>query len=252
MTLLSVLFFATALLYSSVGFGGGSTYNALLVIFDVPYQVLPATALVCNIIVVTGGVWHFQRRGYVQAAKYIPWLVGSMPAAWLGGFLSLPEKTFTLILATALLLSAFCLLYPVKEKAQKPRHLPNWQAVCFGAVLGFVAGVTGIGGGIYLAPLLYFIRFGHSRHIAAFCSVFILLNSGAGLVGHMSKQGAVSLIQAVAVYWPLFVAVMVGGQLGAWLGSAKLSVRHMRMITGLLVLYVALRLFAEQFATTAL
>lgn len=237
------LFFITALLYAAVGFGGGSTYNALLVLYGVDYRILPTIALACNIVVVSGGVWRFSRAGEMEITRFWPFLVTSIPAAWLGGRLPISETVFVGLLGFALLASGLRLLF-----VRRPTETVEAQTgsvalpLVIGAGIGLVSGLVGIGGGIFLAPVLYLMAWGTARQIAAACSLFILLNSLAGLAGQMMKLGETALASDLLPYWPLLVAVLIGGQIGSWLGAGQLKADWMKRLTAVLILYVAARL----------
>lgn len=243
------LFFAlTALLYASVGFGGGSTYNALLVISGVDYRMLPLIALICNIIVVSGGCLRFYRAGSLDFALAWPWLILSIPAAWLGGRMAVSEQFFIGLLGLLLLISGAKMLWdslrpPLTESPAKPRTPSRLIPLVGGAVLGLAAGITGIGGGIFLAPLLHMLAVTTPRRIAALCSLFILMNSLAGLLGQSSKLAATGgSLTDLAPYWMLFVGVLIGGQIGSYLGASKLTSSLIKKATAVLILYVSVRL----------
>ena len=243
MFVLALLFFITALLYASVGFGGGSTYNALLVLYGVDFRILPAIALVCNIIVVTGGVYRFNMDGHLRAHRLAPWLAASIPAAWIGGRLPVSEVFFIALLGFSLALAGLRLL---TEKTTAPTApvapQSKWIAIPIGACLGLVSGISGIGGGIFLAPILHLLKWGDAKEIAGACSLFILVNSTSGLVGQLMKLDNTSLMGELLVYWPLFPAVLISGQIGSHLGATRLPKNWMKLLTALLILYVALRL----------
>ena len=241
------LFWLTALLYAAVGFGGGSTYNALLVLSGADYRLLPTIALACNIIVVSGGVWRFSRAGLLPARRLLPFLITSIPAAWIGGRVAVSELVFVGLLGLTLVLSGLRLLTlpsraPVENADLAPPVTPTALALLIGAAIGFLAGLVGIGGGIFLAPILYLLAWGTAQQIAAACSLFILTNSLAGLVGQMSKLNDLALLSDALAYWPLWIAVLIGGQIGSWLAAGQLQALWMRRLTALLILYVALRL----------
>ncbi len=243
MTLIISLFFLTALLYSSVGFGGGSTYTALLVLTGTDYRILPTISLMCNIIVASGGAWRFYRAGHVTLSRLWPFILTSVPMAWLGGRILAPEALFIGVLAVSLLAAGVRMLWlsPSPERFL-PDRLSLFASLTVGCVLGFISGLVGIGGGIFLAPILYMMRWGSAHAIAGACSIFILVNSMSGLTGQLVKLEDQNLLQAVSVYWPLLPAVLIGGQLGAHLGALKFSESVMRYVTAVLVLYVAVRL----------
>ncbi len=241
---LTCLFAITAVLYASVGFGGGSTYNALLALSGTDFRILPAIALACNIIVVSGGVWRFSQSGDLNLRRLAPFLIASVPAAWLGGQLPVSETVFIGLLGGALLLSGLRLLIQRRgEETQKPAQtVPLPITLGAGGTIGFLSGLVGIGGGIFLAPLLYLMKWGHGRQIAAACSLFILANSLSGLTGQVMKLQDMALLELALPYWPLLVAVFVGGQIGSWAASQHLKPVWIGKLTALLILYVAARL----------
>jgi len=239
---LALGFLATALVYAIAGFGGGSTYNALLVLAEVDYRAVPILALCCNIIVVAVGSFRFARAGHIDWRRIWPLIILSVPLAWLGGRLETPEFMFVGLLALSLLVSGLLMLWQPRwqREGEAPRR-GKWLESIAGGALGFLAGVVGIGGGIFLAPLLYMLRWGKERAIAGTCALFILVNSIAGLTGQLTKDDA-SVSTALADHWPLFPAVLVGGLIGSLLGSQRLDPKHVRVVTAVLVLYVAIRL----------
>lgn len=243
MPVLAILFFITALLYASVGFGGGSTYNALLVLSGTDYRVLPAIALVCNIIVVAGGVWRFGTAGHISLGRVAPWIAASIPFAWIGGRLPVPEVVFVGLLGLSLAAAGIRMLLQGQPRTvSEPSPQNPWLAALLGAGLGFLSGVVGIGGGIFLAPILHLMRWGGARSIAGTCSLFILVNSLSGLAGQLAKLGDLEMLNHLAGYWMLVPAVLVGGQIGSYFGAARLAEPTLRRLTALLVLYVAGRL----------
>jgi len=239
------LFLLTAIAYSSVGFGGGSTYNALLVLSGMDYRLIPSIALSCNILVVTGGVIHHLRAGHLSVADLLPYIVLSVPMAWLGGRLPVSELLFIGLLGFSLLVAAVQMLVKPQTTA-----LPGagskaglWmRAMPMGGFIGFLAGVTGIGGGIFLAPMIYFFHLALPRKVAGITSGFILVNSVAGLAGQMMKAGEYSPLAGMIDAWPLFIAVAIGGQIGSHFGIHKLSETWVKRLTAVLILYVAVRL----------
>ncbi len=237
---LSALFALVALIYASVGFGGGSTYTALLGLSGVDYRLIPIIALCCNIIVVSGGTWRFWRAGLINSRKIAPLLLVSAPLAFAGGLVPLKQGLFFLILGSALLLSCIALL--VQPDKWQPRQIRPLSILSISGVIGLLAGLSGIGGGIFMAPVLHLIRWAEARRIAAFASLYILINSCAGVAGQIVKGGSASLWEPVSAHWPLFLAVVIGGQIGGMIGLKFFSPRILRSITALLVGYVAIRL----------
>lgn len=240
--MLGLLFFIVAAFYASVGFGGGSSYLALLVLWELPYTAIPILALTCNICVVAGNSIHYAREGYVVPRLIIPLAIISVPMAYLGGSIPLSKELFLLILFPVLLVTGVRLLvqhrqYDDVTSAYRPLAL--LPAIILGAGLGFVAGITGIGGGIFLAPLLYWLRAGSPKQIAATASLFILVNSLAGLLGQWQKTG---VADALSEYWYLPLVALAGGQVGTLLTIRWLPLRMIALLTALLVLAVAARL----------
>lgn len=243
--LLTALFFIVAIAYSAVGFGGGSSYNALLILSGMDYRLVPAIALSCNILVVSGGVYHHLKAGTLSVQLLLPFILLSVPMAWLGGKLAVSEQLFIGLLGFSLLVAALQML--VKQKPASRPHRPDtmhyWLlATPLGGGIGLLAGITGIGGGIFLAPLIYLLRLAPARTVAGLTSGFILVNSIAGLAGQMMKTGSYSPADDLLGTWPLFVAVLLGGQIGSRLGAYRLSEAWIKRLTALLILYVALRL----------
>ena len=239
----------TALLYASVGFGGGSTYNALLVLAGTDYKLLPAIALVCNLIVVTGGTIRFARAGQVPWQPLWPILLLSAPCAWAGGRLPVDKPLFVALLGSALLLAGLLMLFQREPGTAEgdARSGLTWLGVPIGMGVGFFSGIVGIGGGIFLAPVLHLLRWASARQIAASASVFILVNSLAGLAGQLMKADAAATPEAISGYWPLFVAVLIGGQIGSHAGVRLLPQKVIRIATAVLILYVAGQLLWQRF-----
>ena len=161
MFILSFLFFLTAILYSSVGFGGGSTYLALLLIWGVPYQIFPIIALCCNIIVVSGNCFNYIRAGNVNIKLLTPYLISSIPFAFIGGSLQLNKDFFEILLFIFLALAGISLLFKFKsfnDKKSTINTIPKIISILIGGSIGFISGVVGIGGGIFLSPILLLIR----------------------------------------------------------------------------------------------
>lgn len=240
---LAIAFLVTALLYAAVGFGGGSTYNALLVLGGTDYRAIPAIALICNVLVVSLGTWRFHREGHIPWRRIWPLFTLSVPLAWLGGRIVVPEITFVGLLAASLFAAGLAMLFQRLPATDPPvERRVSWIEPAVGGGLGLLAGIVGIGGGIFLAPVLHLMRWSHAKAIAGTCAVFILVNSIAGLLGQLSKYDGFDRGAALAQHWPLFPAVVVGGFAGAFLGSSKLKLAHVRIATAILVLYVAVRL----------
>ncbi|MDA8775913.1 sulfite exporter TauE/SafE family protein [Alphaproteobacteria bacterium] len=243
--ILPVLFFATAALYATVGFGGGSTYTALLVMMDDAIWRIPIIALICNITVVAAGSYlAVTRRAFVwQHAA--PFFIASVPLAFIGGLIALRDETYITLLAISLLLAGLrLLLIGDKDIIASPTQSTG-KAIAIGGALGLLSGMVGIGGGIFLAPILYYLRWADSKTIAALCSFFILVNSLAGLAGQLVKNGAGVIPEIAEVALPLMAATLLGGLLGARLLLEYLSSNKIQQITALLIIFVATRLLLQ-------
>lgn len=247
MIILSILFFVTAILYSSVGFGGGSTYLALLFIWSVPYFILPIIALSCNIIVVSGNCFNYIRAGNLNLKLLIPYLIGSIPLAFIGGSLPIEKKNFEILLFLVLMIAGILLLFNFKsydDKEESYRKVPIVISILIGGVLGFISGIVGIGGGIFLSPILFIIKAGRPKHIVTAASLFILINCLSGIVGQLTKNTVLSEIQN---YWFLLLAVLIGGQIGNFLNLKMFPTRILALVTAGLVLFVAIRMAYKLF-----
>jgi len=242
MQLLAILFLVTAALYSSVGFGGGSTYLALFLIWSVPYFIFPVIALSCNIIVVSGNCFNYIRAGNLNLKLLIPYLIGSIPLAFIGGSLPIEKRLFEILLFLVLSTAGILLLLNFKfydDKEENYRKIPIPVSILIGGVLGFISGIVGIGGGIFLSPILFLIRVGRPKHIITTASLFILINSVFGIIGQLTKN---SVIKEIPNYWYLLVAVLIGGQLGNFLNLKIFPTRILALVTAILVIFVATRM----------
>ena len=242
MIILSILFFVTAILYSSVGFGGGSTYLALLLLWGIPYFILPIIALCCNIIVVSGNCFNYIRAGNLNLKLLIPYLIGSVPLAFIGGSIPVEKRFFEILLFSVLTIAGILLLFKFKsynEDEKSYKKIPIIISIIIGAILGFISGVVGIGGGIFLSPILFLIKAGKPKHIVTAASLFIFINSVSGIIGQLTKN---EILNQVASYWFLFLIVLIGGQIGNFLNLKIFSSRTLALITASLVLFVALRM----------
>ena len=242
MIILSTLFFVTAILYSSVGFGGGSTYLALLLIWEVPYYIFPVIALLCNILVVSGNSINYVKAGNFSLKLLFPFLIGSIPFAFIGGSISIEKELFEFILFFVLMIAGLLLLIQSKlfnQKNNDYKKLPIYICFTIGSILGLISGIVGIGGGIFLSPVLFILRAADPKKITTTASLFILTNSLAGVVGQLTKG---NVFDKLIEYWPLFFIVLIGGQIGNFLNLKIFSNRILAIITALLVLFVAIRM----------
>ena len=247
MIILPILFFVTAILYSSVGFGGGSTYLALLLIWDIPYYIFPVIALICNIIVVTGNSINYVRAGNHNLRLLAPFIIGSIPFAFIGGSLMIKKEIFELLLF--LVLSSAGILLLIKNKSYEDKNivikkLSFLLSLIIGSFLGLISGIVGIGGGIFLSPILFLLKADKPKIIATTSSLFILLNSISGVLGQLTKQ---LVINEIIFYWPLYISVLIGGLLGNYLNLKIFNSRILAIFTSLLVIFIALRMSTKLF-----
>ena len=242
MFILSILFFVTAILYSSVGFGGGTSYLALLLIWDIPYHIFPVIALCCNIIVVSGNCFNYIKAGNFNLKLLLPYLIGSIPLAFIGGSLPIAKKIFEILLFTILTLAGFLLLFKFRSYEDNKdiyRKIPKIVSITIGGILGFFSGIVGIGGGIFLSPILFLLRAGKSKHVVTAASIFILINSISGIFGQLTKD---IVLTEILNYWFLFWVVFIGGQIGNYLNLKIFPARILALITAGLVIFVATRM----------
>ena len=242
MIILSILFFVTALIYSSVGFGGGSTYRSILLIWGVPYTIFPVIALVCNIIVVSGNSINFIRSKNINFSLLFPYLIGSIPLAFIGGSITIDKSLFEILLFCVLLVAGIFLLIESKsfnKEKIKINQIPRLISISIGSIIGFMSGLVGIGGGIFLSPLLFLMKAGYPRYITSSASLFILINSIFGIAGQLTKD---QVLDQVINYWPLFLTVLIGGQIGSLLNIKFLSNKILALLTSFLVIFVAIRM----------
>ena len=242
MGLLAILFLVTAILYSSVGFGGGSTYLALLLIWGIPYFVFPVIALSCNIIVVSGNCFNYIRSGNLNFRLLFPYLIGSIPMAYIGGSLHIEKQLFEILLFLILATAGILLLFNFRsydDKKENYQKIPLTIPIFIGGMLGFISGVAGIGGGIFLSPILFLIGAGRPKHIVTAASLFILINSISGIIGQLTKS---EVLVEMLNYWYLFVAVFIGGQIGNFLNLKIFPTRILALVTASLVLFVSIRI----------
>jgi len=242
MTILSILFFVTALIYSSVGFGGGSTYLALLLLWKIPYHIFPIIALACNIIVVSGNSVNYIRKGNLNLKLLLPYLFGSIPFAFIGGSIQVEKELFEIILFFVLSVAGILLLFNFKSYSNNYssyKALPIFISSLIGVILGFISGIVGIGGGIFLSPILYLCKAAHPRYITTTVSLFILINSIFGIIGQVIKNQNLFEIKG---YLYLLLVVFIGGQIGNFLNLKLFSTKVLALITSILVIFVAIRM----------
>ena len=242
MIILTIFFFITAILYSSIGFGGGSTYLALMLIWDVPFYIFPIIALICNIIVVTGNSINFLRTKNINIKLLTPYLIGSVPFAFLGASISIDKNLFEILLFFILFIAGIFLLLESKYFNNDEiiiKKVSKVISIFIGSIIGFISGLVGIGGGVFLSPILFLLKAGYPKHITSTASLFILINSMFGVAGQLTKD---IVFNEFLNYWPLFVAVLIGAQIGSFFNIKFLSNRVLALLTSLLVIVVAIRM----------
>jgi uncharacterized membrane protein YfcA len=238
-----ISFFAIATLYASVGFGGGSSYLAILALTSLAFTEIRATALICNIVVVSNSTLLYYKNGFYNIKKVIPLVLASIPLAFLGGYLRIEERMFFLLLGSTLLAAAILMLYRktsiTSEKIKQSSFLKSFS---FGGSIGFISGLVGIGGGIFLAPLLHLSRWDTSKRIAATASFFIFVNSIAGIFGQITNP-EFSIDPTLTGI--LAITVFIGGQIGTRIGIRLINTENLKKATAILVLYVAIKIIIK-------
>ncbi len=235
---LTLLIFTAALLYSSVGHAGASGYLAAMALFGLAPHVMKPTALVLNLVVATVGTIRFASAGHFDWKLFWPFAALSVPMAFLGGMTKLPVPTYKIILGCVLLFAAWRLLVKPATQASaelKPVAVP--RALIFGAVIGLLSGLTGVGGGIFLSPLLLFLGWADVKKTAAVSVAFILVNSAAGLLGHLAS---VKNVPHEIVWWA--PAALLGGIIGAELGSRRLEPLTMRRLLSVVLVVAGVKM----------
>ncbi len=239
--LLMLGFLVIATLYSSVGFGGGSSYLALLALVFVSFFAIRSTALICNLVVVSSSSYLYWKKGYLDFKKFLPFIIASIPFAFVGARFRLNENTFFIILGASLIISALALIFQtvrLKKSNEINPNYPLWVTYALGAGIGLLSGLVGIGGGIFLAPVLNHMKWDKSIKIASLASFFILVNSVSGIGGLLTKGTfELPLLEALG----LVVAVFIGGQIGIRLSLNKLTGNGIKVVTAILVLIVGIR-----------
>ena len=226
---LTILFFFVSFFYSSVGLGGGSSYTAIMAIAGINYQLIPTTSLTLNLGVTFIGMINFWRAGYGRIDLVAPFLITSIPMSYLAGFIQLPELVFQVILTVTLLLVVSRIYFFDRlDIAYELSNIQKWLlAIFLGSFLGFIAGAVGIGGGIYLVPLIIMFGLGTTKEASAAGAMFIWFNSFAGLLPRIQSG-----IYDIKFITPLVFSVLVGGFAGSYFGSVKFESKFIQKIMG--------------------
>ena len=231
-----LFFFMIAFIYASVGFGGGSSYLAILALYALPFKEMRLIALICNIIVVTGGTIIFIKNKQVNRKKILPLALISVPMAFLGARIKLSQDTFFIILGCSLIVAAVLLWIKTRNITLEDVNAVTKNTYVkdglLGGSIGLLSGMVGIGGGIFLSPLLNLIKWDTPKKIAATASVFILVNSIGGIAGQLTNLPPTFNITRIIL---LCIAVFLGGQLGSRTGAIKFNPIVIRRMTAVLV-----------------
>lgn len=244
-------FFIIALVYASVGFGGGSSYIALLAVYALPFKEIKLIALLCNIIVVAGSAIVFIKHQQIDWKKTLPLTAISVPLAYLGATIKISEKNFFILLGSSLLIAAVLLWIkiapptaPINNRSKAAPKTSTAKEMLLGSAVGFLSGSVGIGGGIFLSPLLHLMKWNTPSKIAATASIFILFNSLSGLAGLVNNLPPTINYTRIFV---LCMAVFLGGQLGCRLGAVQFNALTIRRITSLLVFLAGIEILSKHF-----
>ncbi len=237
---LSVLFFIVAFLYSSVGHGGASGYLAVFSLLAFAPKEMATTALLLNVIVATISFVTYFRTGFFSWRLTYPFLIGSVPLALLGGTLHISSYVYTLLLAIALLAAAARLIVKVESRvATDQAHTipPLWMAILIGSAIGFISGVVGVGGGIFLSPLILFMGWSEPKRTSTISALFIVFNSVAGLIGRHVEDTLVW-----ENYLPFMITAILGGFAGSWWGAKIISSSLLRKLLGVVLIIASIKL----------
>ena len=241
---LVLIFLFIAFVYSSVGLGGGSSYTAVMAITGVSIVFIPTVSLLLNILVTSLGTYHFTRHKHVNFSLLLPFLLSSMPMSFLGASLHLDKGIFQYILLFSLVLVVLRIYFwdQVSLRIEINQKQKLLLSILTGGILGLIAGIVGIGGGIYLAPLILLFNLGTVKEAAGCAVIFVFLNSVMGLLGKASQDQINELI----AYWPLVLAVIVGGFLGSRLGAVSLNPKVMEKVLGVILIFAILIILFKQ------
>jgi len=240
-----ILFFIIAILYSSAGFGGGSSYLAVLALTSLAYTEIRAISLLCNIVVVTGGSYIYFKNGLIDWKKILPLVLASIPFAFIGGWIKINQNAFFILLGISLIVAATSMYISKRyNDADSIKYESNLKRdFIFGSGIGFLSGIVGIGGGIFLAPLLHLTYWGTPKKIAAAASIFILFNSISGLVGQTLNPNFFLDFTLTLV---LILAVFLGGQIGSRLSANLFSQIWVKRITAVVIAIVGVRILWDK------
>jgi uncharacterized protein len=235
--LIVLAIFVVAVLYSSVGHGGASGYLAVMAFFAVAPEITRPTALVLNLFVASIATIQFYRAGHFSWPLFWPFAVTSIPFAFIGGMIKLPTSIYKIILGLVLLFAAFRLAWKFASDDGEIREPKLWMCLIIGAVIGLLSGLVGVGGGIFLTPILLLMHWSETKTAAGNSALFIFVNSAAGLAGNYAQ---VSVLPSAAWFWIL--AAIAGGLIGSLLGAKKFNSLTLRRVLAAVLLFAAVKL----------
>ena len=233
--------FLVAVMYSSVGHGGASGYLAVMAFLAVAPEVTRPTALVLNLFVASIGTYQFWRAGYFKWRVFWPFAVGSIPFAFYGGIVQLPTDIYKIVLGVVLCIAAIRLAVKLKNDDQTTDP-PLLAGIIIGAAIGLVSGMIGVGGGIFLTPLLLLARWSETKTAAAVSVLFILVNSFAGLLGNYMFGRGTHILELPSQVWIWISVAVVGGLIGSTLGSKKFDSMTLRRVLAVVLLFAGVKL----------
>ena len=234
-----ITLFIVAFLYASIGHGGASGYLALMAMFSIEAITMRSSALILNLFVAGIAFYSYYKGGYFKWKILFPFIIGSMPAAFLGAKLSIDPSIYKISLGFCLLIAVARMLIPVKNKKNEPLLTPNMLVgITVGFIVGFFSGMIGIGGGIILSPLLIVFGWTNLKEAATISAGFIWLNSATGLLGTLSSG-----VHLSSMIIPWILVALVGGFLGSWSGSFKFSLSTLRYVLASVLVMASFKLF---------
>ncbi|MCF6213675.1 MAG: sulfite exporter TauE/SafE family protein [Flavobacteriaceae bacterium] len=238
-----ILFFLIAVFYSSVGFGGGSSYLAVLALTGLAFTQIRTIALLCNIVVVSGGTYVYIKKDFFNYRKILPLVLLSIPLAFFGGYLQINVKTFYILLGLTLTVAAVTMGFSKYiDKTENLKESTLVKDASFGGIIGFISGMVGIGGGVFLAPLLHLTKWDTPKRIAATSSFFILVNSIAGLIGQYQNPDFELAPKLTLI---LVATVLLGGQIGSRLSAQFISPVLLKRLTAILIVFVGIKILTK-------
>ncbi len=235
--LIILAIFIVAVLYSSVGHGGASGYLAVMAFFAVAPEVTRPTALTLNLFVASIATVQFYRAGHFSWRLFWPFAIASIPFAFIGGMIKLPTNVYRIVLGLVLLFAAFRLAWKFASDDGEVREPKLWMCLLIGGVIGLLSGLVGVGGGIFLTPVLLLMHWSETKTAAGNSALFIFVNSAAGLAGNYAQ---VSVLPSAAWFWIL--AAIAGGTIGSLLGAKKFESLTLRRVLAAVLLFASVKL----------